>query len=319
MKRFILALALLLALTGCAPKTAPVVVAPAETTAQAAYNAAATHVTYRWQTYAWSGHKWSTKANLLQHNEWGQSLNHPGKTLVVDTTGDIPASWFAAHRNVTGVIFYVPGAGGSGKWPSSAGVRSLRAHNVQIGWVWEAGATSMEGGYAAGVRAARQCLAIPKAYQVPATAKFYFANDSESSPSGPTAFLDGAASVLGKSRVGLYAGIGPINYNLKPGSNAYNIDVNEVRTADWGQEGGAKPAPKPGPVVRPAGYHARAVMRRTAQLWNDTIGTKRSPSPLRGGVVAVKGHIRTVRGLKYIEVGWASHDGWVRYDYIRWI
>ena len=129
MKRFTLALALLLALTGCAPKVTPVtpVVAPqAETTAQASFNAAATHATYRWQTYAWSGHKWSAKANLLQHNEWGQSLDHPGKTLVVDTTRDIPASWFAAHRNVTGVIFYVPGAGGSGKWPSRVNTASFQ-------------------------------------------------------------------------------------------------------------------------------------------------------------------------------------------------
>ena len=167
-KRIILALALVLALTGCVnPSVNQSQQTPALTPAQASFNAAATHATYRWQTYAWSGHKWSAKANLLQHNEWGQSLDHPGKTLVVDTTGDIPASWFASHRNVIGVIFYVPGAGGSWKWPSVAGVKSLRAHGVKIGWVWEAGASAISGGYSAGQRAARTFLATAVVLEAP--------------------------------------------------------------------------------------------------------------------------------------------------------
>ena len=317
MKRIILALALVLALTGCAPKVpvvAPVVTPPDIVPAQqASFNAAATHVTYRWQTYAWSGHKWSAKANLLQHNEWGQSLHHPGKTLVVDTTGDIPASWFASHRNVIGVIFYVPGAGGSWKWPSVAGVKSLRAHNVKIGWVWEAGASAISGGRSAGIKAAKTFLAMNAKYGVPAGSPCYFADDYDSSGSAPTAFLDGAASVLGKSRVGLYAGYTPIAYNLTAGAS-YNIDVNEVRTADWGQERVSVPVTPP--VTNPATYHTRAVMRHTAGLYDDAHLTHRIGYARSGGVVDVL-NVNRVRTVAHIR--WGGHDGFVKYDAMRWL
>ena len=319
MKRLILALILVAALTGCAPKMVPIapVVAPqAETTAQVAYTVAARHASLLWQTYAWSGHKWSSKSNLLQHNEWGKSIKVSG--AVLDSTNAVPASFMKVHK-VIGIVLYVPGAGGSWKWPSVAYVKSLHANRIKVGWVWEAGASAIMGGRPAGVRAAKTFLAMNKSYGVPAGSPCYFACDFDApgNSSAIHAFLDGAASVLGIGRVGLYAGLGPITYNLPRGAS-YDFDVNVAKTADWGQErGGDTPAPKPMP--KPVGYHTRAVMRRTSQLWNGTIGTKRRPSPVRGGVVSVLGHLRRVRGLQYIDIGWGRWSGSVRYDDIRWL
>lgn len=69
-----------------------------------------------------------------------------------------------------------------------------------------------------------------------------------------------------------------------------------------------------------AGYNRRAAMRRTAQLWNSSIGTRRYPPPRKGGIVNVTGPVIVRRGLKYVPISWAgTHAGWVRYDYIRWL
>jgi hypothetical protein len=62
-------------------------------------------------------------------------------------------------------------------------------------------------------------------------------------------------------------------------------------------------------------------MRRDAQLWNSTIGTKRSPSPRAPGIVNVTGPIIVRKGQRYIAISWGGNrtGGWVRYDYIRWV
>jgi hypothetical protein len=75
------------------------------------------------------------------------------------------------------------------------------------------------------------------------------------------------------------------------------------------------------PLAVPPAYHTRAVIRQKAQLWNSTIGTKRSPSPSKGGVVKVTGPAITRRGHKYIPISWGGNPkgGWVRLDYTRWL
>jgi hypothetical protein len=71
----------------------------------------------------------------------------------------------------------------------------------------------------------------------------------------------------------------------------------------------------------PPAYHTRAVMIRDAQLWNSSIGTKRSPSPKHPGIVNIIGPIVVRKGNKYIQISWGGNrtGGWVRYDYIRWV
>ena len=75
------------------------------------------------------------------------------------------------------------------------------------------------------------------------------------------------------------------------------------------------------PLANPPGYHTRVVMRRNAQLWNGTAGTKRKPSPRKGGVVKVTGPVIVRKGHKYIPVSWGGNPkgGWVRYDYTKWL
>lgn len=86
----------------------------------------------------------------------------------------------------------------------------------------------------------------------------------------------------------------------------------------------AKPAPMPArglsASLTPGNplYHTRIALRRDAQGWNSTIGTKRRMLG-RGGVMAYLGNPVTKNGNKYAKV--ANGDGpcWVRYDWIRWI
>ena len=75
------------------------------------------------------------------------------------------------------------------------------------------------------------------------------------------------------------------------------------------------------PMAVPPAYHTMVVMRRNAQLWNSTIGTKRNPSPKKGGIVKVTGPIVVRKGVKYIPISWSGNrnGGWVRYDYVKWL
>ncbi len=75
------------------------------------------------------------------------------------------------------------------------------------------------------------------------------------------------------------------------------------------------------PLAVPGTYYTRARVRKSTQLWNATIRTKRSPSPKKGGIVRVTGPVVTRRGRKYVPVAWGgnSRGGWIRYDCIRWL
>jgi hypothetical protein len=75
------------------------------------------------------------------------------------------------------------------------------------------------------------------------------------------------------------------------------------------------------PMANPPAYHTRVQLRRNAQLWNGTAGTKRNPSPKKGGIVKVTGPVVVRKGHKYIPISWAGNrvGGWVRYDYVKWV
>jgi hypothetical protein len=75
------------------------------------------------------------------------------------------------------------------------------------------------------------------------------------------------------------------------------------------------------PLAVPATYYARARVRKSTQLWNATIRTKRKPSPKRGGIVRVTGPVVTRKGRKYVPVAWGGNNsgGWIRYDCIKWL
>lgn len=131
---------------------------------------------------------------------------------VIDSTG--PADIAAMKRaHVVGFVGYIAG-GGSWKHMTPSQARAYRKSGIAVGYCWEGGATSLAGGYGAGVAAAKSCVPALKACGAPADTPVYFACDFDAGAHDPTAFLKGAVSVLGYDRVGLYAGYTPIRYNL---------------------------------------------------------------------------------------------------------
>ncbi|MEI6724594.1 MAG: glycoside hydrolase domain-containing protein [Actinomycetes bacterium] len=90
-----------------------------------------------------------------------------------------------------------------------------------------------------------------------------------------------------------------------------NAQLRETATA---------PATPTAPAPTPDGLR-RAKMRQTSQLWNQTLGTKRSPSPQKGGeVFVVLGQdVTSKAGNKFVKVQWGGNSGWVRYDHIVWV
>ena len=130
------------------------------------------------------------------------------------------------------VIRYVGGSGSSvGKNITASEVQSLRAASLDIVIVFESYAQRMLEGYSAG--AADANTAIAQATQAGAPSNFfcYFACDFDATLANQTAinaYLDGAASVIGLQRVGIYAGYWPLSRAL----NA-NKATKGWQTAAW--------------------------------------------------------------------------------------
>ena len=86
--------------------------------------------------------------------------------------------------------------------------------------VWETTADRALSGHAAGVQDARDALAEAAACGMPGDRPIYFAVDFDATHGQQTAinaYLDGAASVLGTGRVGIYGGYWPVKRALDGG------------------------------------------------------------------------------------------------------
>jgi hypothetical protein len=91
--------------------------------------------------------------------------------------------------------------------PSEA--RELSDGGLWLVGIWESTADRASGGYGAGREDAKAALAQAQACGMPPDRPVYFAVDFDASPDQMgtiNAYLDGAASVLGKDRVGVYGG-----------------------------------------------------------------------------------------------------------------
>ena len=239
-------------LAGCsrapvAPTPAPVV-QPSTSTVDAMYAAASKSASLVWQSWAGSRGRFSPKAAIEQHNEWGRDLAKvKAPQRGIDFTGNGPSVSWLKSNHISFVMFYVPGGGGSWKWPSASHVKAVRKAGIQIGWVFESTATRMRDGRSAGVHDAKVCLAARKKYGIPASAFFYFANDNASNQ-GVASYLAGVASVLGRAHTGLY-GFG--NVTNRYTVTRYSYDVDRSVKAYWGQEVPPKPKPQPKPKPSP--------------------------------------------------------------------
>jgi hypothetical protein len=96
----------------------------------------------------------------------------------------------------------------------------LSAAGIAIVVVWEHAADRALDGHAAGAADATFAAAQAKACGMPDDRPIYFAVDFDASPSQQAAinaYLDGAASVIGRSRVGIYGGYWPVKRALDAG------------------------------------------------------------------------------------------------------
>lgn len=111
----------------------------------------------------------------------------------------------------------------NGKNLIASEAKNLLAGGIQIVVVAEEGANRMLGGHAAGVADAQHANGVVKALGMP-TIPVYFACDFDASAAQQAAidsYLDGAASVLGRNRVGLYGGYWPCVRAAKAGKATY--------------------------------------------------------------------------------------------------
>lgn len=173
----------------------------------------------------------------------------------------------------------------TGKNLSVSEAKSLSAAGIDIVVVWETTAQRALAGKAAGASDAKAAEAQAKACGMPAGRPIYFAVDwdaTEGQQSKINAYLDGAASVLGTARVGIYGGYYPVKRALDGGhatwawqtlawsggqwdsrahiqqySNGHRIagvgcDYNHAIKADYGQwRIGVTPTPAPTPKPAP--------------------------------------------------------------------
>lgn len=110
----------------------------------------------------------------------------------------------------------------TGKNLTRAEADQLSKARIALVVVWESGAQRALSGHAAGAADARAALSQAQACGMPAGRPIYFAVDFDATAGQQAtinAYLDGAASVLGRARVGLYAGY----YVIKRAFDAHKI------------------------------------------------------------------------------------------------
>ncbi|CND68216.1 metalloendopeptidase-like membrane protein [Mycobacterium tuberculosis] len=102
--------------------------------------------------------------------------------------------------------------------------------------VWESTAKRPLAGRSAGAADARDAAAQARACGMPDDRPIYFAADWDAAASQQdeiNAYLDGAASVIGRDRVGLYAGYGPMKRAFDAGKIAYGWQTYAWSGGRW--------------------------------------------------------------------------------------
>lgn len=108
----------------------------------------------------------------------------------------------------------------SSKNLTKAEAADLAAHGVWAVVVWEATANRAKAGQAAGVADAKTAATQAATCGMPSSRPIYFAVDFDATPGDQTyinAYLDGAASVIGRDRVGIYGGFYSVKRALDGG------------------------------------------------------------------------------------------------------
>jgi hypothetical protein len=156
----------------------------------------------------------------LSSLSWNLSL-HPTPAVRngVDFAGSSPGPDALKAAGNSFVVRYVS-APGSWKNITRNEAQTLQAAGIDIILVFESYANRMLGGNSAGVEDAYTAIATATAAGAPADFFCYFACDFDASASDQpaiNAYLDGAASIMGLSRVGFYGGYTPLKGVLDAG------------------------------------------------------------------------------------------------------
>lgn len=173
---------------------------------------------------------------------------------------------------ITGVIRYV--TGDTGKALTRAEIGQIKANGLTLTLVYETTGKTVKGGRDAGVADANAAKNALNDLGLPLS-RVYFAVDYDMQPAEYAlldAYLDGAASVMGKNHTGLYAGYAPCAREIGRGYAAWqtyawsggkvaqgikiyqyqngvtvaggDVDRNRTSLADYGQvRFGSQPAP----------------------------------------------------------------------------
>jgi hypothetical protein len=124
---------------------------------------------------------------------------------------------------------------GNGKNLLPGELAGLRAAGLDIIIVEESTAGRMKGGHAAGVADAQHAKAVTAALGM-ATIPVYFACDFDAAPGDQTAindYLDGAASVIGLERTGIYGGYYPVKRALDVGKARWAWQTSAWSGGQW--------------------------------------------------------------------------------------
>jgi hypothetical protein len=124
----------------------------------------------------------------------------------------------------------------SGKNLDRAEAEQLSAAGIWIVVIWESTASRALAGRAAGAADATDAEKQAKALGQPAGRPIFFAVDFDATAGQQDeihAYLDGAASVLGRDRIGLYAGYGPIKRAFDAEKIAYGWQTYAWSGGRW--------------------------------------------------------------------------------------
>lgn len=191
-------------------------------------------------------------------------------------------AYLASHGKHFAVRYLYPPVTG-GKGLSQAEVNNLHAYGIQIAVVFEGAAGAATNGRSQGIKDAKLAQALLTKLSLSHTLPVYFAVDFDATPSEQAAidsYLNGAASVIGHHRVGVYgsyyvikrcqanksaswfwqtyawsggnvaSGIHLLQYSN--GQWAGSVDFTRALQADYGQHATVIPAPAPAPKPVPA-------------------------------------------------------------------
>ena len=171
-------------------------------------------------------------------------------------------------------VRYVPYQGDQGKGLKADELADLQANGIAVALVWETTAGRMLDGYGAGVTDGTVALASAALLGFPKDRPIYFACDTDTTADQLASvrnYLDGAASVLGRARIGVYGEYDVIDHCLGTGAatwfwqtyawsggrlhpmahlyqyqndqaiNGAAVDFDRALVADFGQWGGEVP------------------------------------------------------------------------------